>query len=382
MKRSTERILTTHVGSLPRPDELLDALDRGDGALSTLLPDAIRSIVRRQRELGIDVVNDGEYSKPSFITYVGDRLTGFETRGAATDAALWTSTREGRAFPEYYGQLPAPALPDVVCTGPIRYVGREALDRDIENLRAALSDVGGDDAFMTSISPVEIVFTHRNEHYESEEEFLFAVADALRDEYAAIIEAGLVLQIDDPCLVTYYNQAPDLSLDEVRGWATIRVEAINHALRGLPEDRVRFHTCYSINAGPRLHDMELDAMVDIMLQVRASAYSFEAGNPRHEHEWRIWQDVRLPEGKIIIPGVITNSSVMIEHPRVIADRIIRFANVVGRENVIAGSDCGFASFAHSKEFDQSVVWAKLAALSEGARLATEELWGATPVSRS
>lgn len=374
MRGGTERILTTHVGSLPRPAELLDALDDADAEFSKLLPDAVRSIVRQQRELGIDLVNDGEYPKPSFVTYVGDRLAGFESSGATADAGGWISTREGRAFPVYYGQLPAPAFPDVVCTEPIRYIGREALDRDIGNLKAALHESGVTEAFMTSISPVEIVFTQRNEYYPSEEDYLFAVADALREEYAAIIESGLVLQVDDPCLVTYYNQAPDLTIEEVRRWALTRVEAINHALRGLPEERIRFHTCYSINAGPRVHDMNLEDMVDIMLRVQASAYSFEAGNSRHEHEWRIWESVRLPEGKTIIPGVITNSSVMVEHPRVIADRIVRFARVVGRENVIAGSDCGFASFARSKEFDEGVVWAKLAALAEGARLATEELW--------
>jgi 5-methyltetrahydropteroyltriglutamate--homocysteine methyltransferase len=369
-----ERVLTTHVGSLPRPPALLAALDANDPGFAGLLPDAVREVVRRQVEAGLDVVNDGEYGKPGFIDYATGRLSGLEIELAeAGDGNAWATTREGIAFPRYYGRHPSPPGPRAVCVGPIDYVGQAELCRDIDNLKAAIA---GDDrvAFMPSISPVEIAMLYANEHYPSDDEYLLAVADALREEYRAIVDAGLILQVDDPSLVTYYNQSPSLTVDECRRWAHHQVEAINHALRGIPEDRVRFHTCYSINIGPRVHDMDLQDMVDVMLEVNAGAYSFEAGNARHEHEWRVWENVRLPDEKVLIPGVITNSSVMVEHPQVVADRIVRFAGVVGRERVIAGADCGFSSSAHSDEFEEAIVWAKLAALAEGARIASSALW--------
>jgi 5-methyltetrahydropteroyltriglutamate--homocysteine methyltransferase len=261
-----------------------------------------------------------------------------------------------------------------VCTGPITYVGHDAVQRDIANLKAALVGTGATQAFLPAISPSNVQAYIVNEFYATDEEFQVAIADALHDEYTAIAEAGLLVQIDDPRLVTQYVRDPSLSVAECRRWAEHHVEVLNHALRGIPEEQIRFHTCYSINMGPRVHDMELKDIVDIILEIRAGAYSFEAANPRHEHEWQVWEDVALPEGKLLIPGVITQSTVLVEHPALVAQRIERFASVVGRENVIAGADCGFATFAGSTEIHPSVAWAKLAALAEGARLASHTLW--------
>jgi 5-methyltetrahydropteroyltriglutamate--homocysteine methyltransferase len=231
------------------------------------------------------------------------------------------------------------------------------------------------EVFVPAVSPSNVEEWNPNRHYQSDEEYLFAIAEAMREEYRAIVDAGFLLQIDDPRLVTYYILHPEASVADCRRWGRARVEALNHALRGIPEDRVRFHTCYGINMGPRVHDMELKDVVDLILEVRAGAYSLEAANPRHEHEWRVWEEVKLPDGKVLIPGVITQSSVLVEHPEVVAERVVRFASVVGRENVIAGSDCGFATFAGSLEIHASIVWAKLAALAEGARRASKRLWG-------
>ena len=230
------------------------------------------------------------------------------------------------------------------------------------------------EAFIPAISPANVEDWQRNVYYKTQEEFLFAIADALHEEYRAIVDAGFLVQIDDPRLITYWLIKPDISLAECRAWCKVRVEALNHALRGIPPEKVRFHTCYGINMGPRVHDMELKDVVDIILAINAGAYSLEAANPRHEHEWKVWETVKLPEGKVLIPGVISNSTILVEHPELIAQRIVRFAGVLGRENVIAGSDCGFATFATSKEIHPSIVWAKLEALAEGARIATKELW--------
>jgi 5-methyltetrahydropteroyltriglutamate--homocysteine methyltransferase len=261
-----------------------------------------------------------------------------------------------------------------VCTGPVSYTGHALLAADIANLKAALAAVQVEEAFMPAVSPSNIEEWQRNRHYRSDEEFVFAVAEAMRDEYKAIVDAGLLLQIDDPRLVTRYNVTPDASVADCRKWAEVRIEALNHALRGLPRERIRFHTCYGINIGPRVHDMELKDVVDLILRVNAGAYSFEAANPRHEHEWTVWRDVKLPEGALLIPGVITQSGVVVEHPEAVAQRLERFAGVVGRENVIAGADCGFGTFAGADEIDERIVWAKLAALVQGARIASERLW--------
>jgi 5-methyltetrahydropteroyltriglutamate--homocysteine methyltransferase len=388
MKRSTERILTTHAGSLPRPDDLLAMVQaRAQGgrfdepAYSARLRQAVADVVRQQVRLGIDVVDDGEMSKPGFIHYVNERLGGFAPSPDAPSRSTWADSRETRAFPEFYAwfaqALPSPATKaaHLACVGPITYKGRALLQADLENLKAALAGVNLAEVFVPAVSPSNVEEWNPNRHYRSDEEYLFAIAEAMREEYRAIVDAGFLLQIDDPRLVTYYILHPEASIAECRRWGRIRVEALNHALRGIPEDRVRFHTCYGINMGPRVHDMELKDIVDVILAVRAGAYSLEAANPRHEHEWRVWEEVKLPDGKVLIPGVITQSSVLVEHPEVVAERIVRFASVVGRENVIAGSDCGFATFAGSLEIHPSIVWAKLSALAEGARLASRRLWG-------
>jgi len=251
----------------------------------------------------------------------------------------------------------------------------DEFQKEASTFRSALKDVRVEEAFVPAISPSNVASWETNQYYKTEEEFLFAIAEAMREEYNAIVDAGFLLQVDDPALATYYILHPEASVEECRKWASMRVEALNHALRGIPEEKIRYHTCYSINFGPRVHDMELRHIIDIILRVRAGAYSFEAANPRHEHEWRLWKTVKLPEGKSIIPGVITQSTVLVEHPELVTERIMRFADAVGRENVIAGADCGFASFATSFEIHPSIVWAKLRSLVEGARLASEQLWG-------
>jgi 5-methyltetrahydropteroyltriglutamate--homocysteine methyltransferase len=383
MKRSTDRILTTHVGSLPRPADLLDvvqAKEQGkavdEKAHAARLRAAVAEVVRKQIDLGIDIIDDGEFGKPSFVSYVNERLGGFEVDKDMPRPSPWAGSREARAFPEFYGQGHVAARQNhMVCTGPITYRGMAQLQTDIDNLRAALNAAKPEEVFMPAISPASVADWQRNAYYKTEEEYLFAIADALREEYEAIVNAGLLLQVDDPHLVTYWIKEPDLTLEQFRKWAQLRVEALNHALRNIPPEKVRHHTCYGINMGPRIHDLEFKHIVDLVLNIRAGAYSFEAANPRHEHEWKIWESTKLPAGKSLIPGVISHSTVLVEHPELVAERICRYANVVGRENVIAGSDCGFATFAGSKEVHPSIVWAKFTSLVEGARLASQQLWG-------
>jgi 5-methyltetrahydropteroyltriglutamate--homocysteine methyltransferase len=264
----------------------------------------------------------------------------------------------------------------MVCIGPITYKGHEALQMDIANLKAALQGVNFEEAFMPATSPTNIESQRRNEHYPTQEAYLYAIADAMREEYHAIVEAGFVLQIDDPRLVTYYVANPTLSVEHCRKWAALRVEVLNYALRDIAPEHVRFHTCYGINIGPRIHDMPLKDIIDIMLKINAGAYSFEAANPRHEHEWRVWEGVKLPEGTVLIPGVISHTTNLVEHPELVAERLVKYAAIVGREHVIAGSDCGFSSFASSEpEIHPTVVWAKFQAMAEGAQLASAQLWG-------
>jgi 5-methyltetrahydropteroyltriglutamate--homocysteine methyltransferase len=382
MKHSSERILTTHAGSLPRPAALLDQVERdGSRAFDTppaaaRLSAAVTDIVRRQADLGIDVIDDGEYGKPSFVSYINERLGGYEVDKVAGPRNQWSTSREGLSFPEFYAQTHAASRhTHMVCTGPITYQGHGPLQRDIANLKAALTGAAIEEVFMPAISPSNIEDWQRNAYYKSQEDYVFAIAEAMREEYQAIVDAGFLLQIDDPRLVTYYIIHPEASVADCRKWAEMRVAALNHALRNIPEEKIRFHTCYGINMGPRVHDMELKDVVDIILKIRAGAYSFEAANPRHEHEWTVWKNAKLPDGKIVIPGVISHSTVLVEHPELVAQRLVRFAGVVGRENVIAGSDCGFATFAGSKEVHPSIVWAKFKALSDGARIASKELWG-------
>jgi 5-methyltetrahydropteroyltriglutamate--homocysteine methyltransferase len=389
MKRSTERMLTTFVGSLARPPGLLEIMKAKEGgqpydheALAARVRGAVAEVVRRQAEAGVDVVTDGEQGKPSFITYVGERLSGFEPRAARPREGPWVGTREEVAFPEYY-QWYAQGRPrniappvEMVCTGPIAYKGHGALQTDIANLKAALTGLNVEEAFLPATSPTNIEAQRRNEYYPTDEAYLQAIADAMREEYQGIIDAGFLLQIDDPRLVTYYVSNPGLTVEQCRRWAEVRVEVLNYALRGIPPENVRFHTCYGINIGPRVHDMPLQDIVDIMLKVNAGAYSFEAANPRHEHEWRVWEGIKLPEGKVLIPGVISHTTNLVEHPELVAERLVRYAKVVGREHVIAGSDCGFSSFANAQpEVHPTVVWAKFQAMAEGARLASGQLWG-------
>ncbi len=387
MKRSTDRILTTHVGSLARPRGVLDLLfakERREphdaDLLESLVRDAVADSVERQAAAGIDIVCDGEQSKSSFLTYIAQRLKGFSPSDRQGED-LWVQSRETIAFPEFYdahrkareGLVATPVK--LVCTGPVKYDGHAALERDIANVQAAAAATGVEEMFMTAVSPSDVEGQQPNAFYRSDEEYLFAIAAAMREEYRAIVDAGLLLQIDDPRLLTYYISRPDLSVADCRKWAALRVEALNHALEGLPEDRVRFHTCYGINIGPRVHEMNLADIVDIVLEVRAGAYLFEAANPRHEHEWQVWEDVEVPEGKTLIPGVISHSTPLVEHPELIAQRLVRFAGVVGRENLMAGSDCGFASFAATEqEIHPSIVWEKFRSLAQGARLASERLW--------
>jgi len=381
MERSTSRILTTHAGSLPRPADLLEMAHRphDPAAYAARVRRAVADVVREQVEHGLDVIDDGEMSKPSFITYVTERLSGF-TRSTEPGALPWAGSKEVTAFPEFYAPMlresPNAAAPRFACTGPITYIGQAQVQADIANLKAALASVTAVEAFIPAISPSNVEGRQKNLYYKTEDEYLFAIAEAMHEEYRAIADAGLLLQIDDPRLVTYYIASPTSTVAECRRWADVRVDALNHALRGIPRERVRFHTCYSINMGPRVHDMALKDIVDVILKVNAGAYSFEAANPRHDHEWRVWKDVKLPEGALLIPGVITQSTVLVEHPELVADRIERFASVVGREHVIAGADCGFATFAGSTEIHPSVAWAKLAALVEGAQIATQRLWRA------
>jgi 5-methyltetrahydropteroyltriglutamate--homocysteine methyltransferase len=389
MKRSTERILTTFVGSLARPPDLLEIMKAKEGgqpydheALAARVRSAVAEVVRRQVGAGVDIVTDGEQGKPSFITYVSERLSGFEPRAARPREGPWVGTREETAFPEYYewyakGRRSNVASPlNMVCTEPITYTGQKALQTDIENLKTALKGMNAEEAFMPASSPTNIEAQRRNEYYPNDEAYLYAIADAMREEYKGIVGAGFLLQIDDPRLVTYYVSNPDLTLEQCRKWAEKRVEVLNYALRDISPENVRFHTCYGINIGPRVHDMPLKDIVDIMLKVNAGAYSFEAANPRHEHEWRVWEGVKLPEGVALIPGVISHTTNLVEHPELAAERLVRYAEVVGRERVIAGSDCGFSSFANAEpEVHPTVVWAKFQAMAESARLASERLWG-------
>jgi 5-methyltetrahydropteroyltriglutamate--homocysteine methyltransferase len=386
MKLSTDRILTTHVGSLPRPDDLFEMmLDKMDGkpidekAYEARVRKAVADSVKEQVGVGLDVVGDGEMGKPSFITYAAQRLDGLEKREGVRPSPF-SNTRETIDFPEYYQSTVAEQVSArrrrarMVCAGPIKYKGQAQLHTDLENLKAALQGVKATEAFVPAIAPSNVETTTPNEYYPTAEAYVFAIAEAMREEYKAIVDAGFLLQIDDPFLVTYYIMRPELNIADCRKWAELRVEALNVALAGIPPEKVRFHTCYSVNMGPRVHDMQLKNIIDVILRVRAGAYTFEAANPRHEHEWEEWRRAKTPDDKVLIPGVITQSTVLVEHPELVAQRICRFADVVGRERVIAGADCGFASFAGSNEVHPSIVWAKFKSLVEGSRLASKKLW--------
>jgi 5-methyltetrahydropteroyltriglutamate--homocysteine methyltransferase len=402
MKTSSDRILTTHVGSLPRPDDLM-ALYRENAADAMLLPrlkSAVGEIVARQRALGIDIVNDGEYGKAmraavdygAWWSYVYDRLGGFELseEQARQGRAAWTyGSKERKEFAEFYGEeasagqqraasgaAAAPSgtstarLYGLTCTGPVTYSGHAAIERDIAKLKAAIKVAKVEEAFMTAVSPATLQILP-NAYYKSREEYSWALAEAIREEYRAIIDAGFILQIDDPALVDIYDWWFSMhdDLAGYRKWAAFQVEAVNHALAGIPEDRVRFHICWGSWHGPHTGDVALKDIADLLVKVNAQGYSVEAGNVRHEHEWKVWQETKLPAGKLLIPGVVSHATNVVEHPELVADRILNYASVVGRENVIAGTDCGLGGRIHPQ-----LAWAKLAALRDGADLASRQLW--------
>jgi 5-methyltetrahydropteroyltriglutamate--homocysteine methyltransferase len=393
MKRSDRRILTTHTGSLPRPADLVEALNAKElgqshdtRALDSRVRRAIAEIVQQEADTGLDVINDGEHSKVSWMAYARGRLSGLEE--IDSPVRFRGATRDSLAFPAAYEDMKVmlagrsaaivakrTVRPKAwVCSGPIAYVGQSELRADIDNLKAALKGVKAEEAFVTAISPSNLELYYDNHYYGSAEEYLTALADAMHVEYKAIVDAGFVLQIDDPRMATHYNRTPNASIDDCRKFMALRVEAVNHALRGIAPDRVRFHTCYSVNIAPRLFDFELKHFVDLMLQVRAGGYAIEAANPRHEHEWELWREVRLPDDKILIPGVVSHCIHLVEHPELVAQRIVRFAEVVGRERVIAGTDCGFGTSGAGDEVHPDVAWAKLRSLVEGARIASKKLW--------
>jgi 5-methyltetrahydropteroyltriglutamate--homocysteine methyltransferase len=375
------RFLTTHAGSLPRPHDLLDLMKvkvsgkpYDKAAYDKRVKAAVEECVRKQVQAGIDIVTDGEQSKPGFFLYVNERLEGFTPRPGMRRKFFPAETA---AFPEYYAQYfkqamlggtVAPVVP-MVCTGPVRYRGEAAIAQDIANLKAAAAAAGAQGVFMPAVAPSGV---GSNEFYNSEEEFFHAVGAALSVEYKAIVDAGFTLQIDDPFLSDVFVD-PDYDAKGRTARARMYVEAVNASLKGIPPEKVRFHTCYGINEGPRIHEASLADVVDAMLAVNAGAYSFEAANPRHEHEYHLWETVKLPDGKKLIPGVITHASNIVEHPELIAERLLRYANLVGSGNVIAGVDCGFSSQAtYSPEVHPTVVWAKFQAMRDGAQLASKK----------
>jgi 5-methyltetrahydropteroyltriglutamate--homocysteine methyltransferase len=396
MKTSTHRILTTHVGSIPRPESikaLLRARMEGQSIdkaqLAARVAEAVNDVVRRQAEVGLDVISDGEMGKVSFLGYAEERLTGFvpmmahdQNVPSSNVGTSWArridTRREWRAFREYYEEyLPRampPAAPPGVCQGPIMYQGEAMLRRDLAALKAALQGVQVEETFVPAIAPA-MVGRGQNQYYTTDEDYVFAVAEAMRIEYRAIVDAGFILQIDDPGLgETWDMMIPEPPLDVYRRMQMQNIDALNHALEGVPEDRVRYHLCWGSWQGPHLHDLGLRDIVDLMLRVKAQAYSVEAATPRHAYEWRVWEDVKLPDGKVLIPGVIAHTTAVVEHPETVAERIMNFAKVVGRERVIAGADCGFAQGAMYQRQHPTVMWAKFAALVQGAKLASERLW--------
>jgi 5-methyltetrahydropteroyltriglutamate--homocysteine methyltransferase len=394
MKRSTERILTTHVGSLVRPLPILEALKAeaygepiDQQAFTSNLKSAVRDVVARQTDIGIDVVSDGEYGKVGWNNYILERFTGLSL--SEVRQGYRYVGRDRSEFPEFYAKYDryqyTAWLPESLetkselvrweCTGPITYKGREPIDRDIANFKAALADTDATEAFLPVVSPGSAEASHRNQYYSTAEEYVYAIADALKPEYRAIVDAGLLLQVDDAFMPTLYDALyPNITMEDYLKFSDMRIEALNYALEGIPPDRVRYHICWGSWNAPHVGDVPLRDIVDIMFKVNARGYSIEAANPRHEHEWRVWEDVKLPDDTILIPGVVTHSTNVVEHPELVAWRITNFARLVGRDNVIASTDCGFAQHWNLNRVHETVQWAKLRALSEGASLASQELW--------
>ncbi len=385
MKRSDRRILTTHSGSLIRPQEVAD-FDRArqEGrridaqSYDAALKQAVVDVVRKQAEAGIDVVDDGEFSKSSWGTYINQRVSGFK-HDPERDMAINYTGRDSERFAEFFdaesgGQRRRRWRGADVCVEPIVYTDKHSIHRDIAHVKEAAAAAGVEEAFLPVVAPASAAFNGVNDYYKTEEEYVYALAEALRVEYLAISESGLILQVDDAVLANAYDELMSKGRDVYRKWADLRIEALNHALRGIPSDRVRYHLCYGSWHAPHMSDAPLEDIVDLILRVNADAYSIEAANVRHEHEWRVWENVKLPEGKMLIPGVVTHHTISVEHPRLVADRIIRYAQIVGRENVIGGTDCGFQQGARIERVHPSIMWAKLQSLAEGARIASQELW--------
>jgi 5-methyltetrahydropteroyltriglutamate--homocysteine methyltransferase len=393
MQRSTNRILTTHVGSLIRPPQLLELVrsrQSGDTVnqhgYDKCLTDSVAEVVRRQAHTGIDIVNDGEFGKStSWSLYTLKRLSGFELRPFQPGADTFARGADRQRFPEFYAELEGRnadrtwskvTVQDAVCVGPIQYTGRQELQRDIDNLKAGLDGVQVEEAFLPVAAPSSAIPDRKNEYYRNDEELVIALAEALRTEYRTIAQSGILLQVDDArAAVTYDRMVPPASFDDYYRWLSRHVEVLNHALEGIPEDRIRYHVCWGSWPGPHTSDVPLKKIVDLILKVRAGAYLIEAANPRHEHEWKVWKDVKLPEGKVLAPGVVSHGTNVVEHPELVAERIRRFAGVVGRENVIASTDCGFAQEELNRRVHPSIMWAKLESMAEGARIASRELWG-------
>ena len=387
MKRSSDRILTTHVGSLIRPQPLQDFLRARQAgkpvdpkAYDACLTQSVADIVRRQAEAGIDVISDGEFGKSiSWSQYVLERLSGFERRSVKPGANPFQRGADREKFAEFYAELDAregaATTMDSVCVGPISYTGQAELQRDIDNFKAALKKVQVEEAFLPVAAPASVIPDRRNEYYKSDEECLHAIGAAMRTEYKMIVDAGFVLQLDDArAAVSYDRMVPPASFDDYRKWVAMHMAVLNRAIEGLPPERIRYHVCWGSWPGPHTTDVPLKDIVDLILSVRVGAYVIEGANPRHEHEWKVWQDVKLPAGKVLIPGVISHATNVVEHPELIAERLVRYAKLVGRENVIAGTDCGFAQGPFYRRVHPSIMWAKLEALAAGARLASKELW--------
>jgi 5-methyltetrahydropteroyltriglutamate--homocysteine methyltransferase len=396
MKASLAHILTSHAGSLPRPDELIEAWEANDErALPQTLKAAVTDVVRRQKELGIDVPGDGEFGKPmaqrvnygSWWRYSWNRLGGLDPNGPSLYEMEAHRSRPGQVvltsfgnrrdrtrFAVAYGDpdsgiTTGPRPPAPICIAPIQYAGHDAIKADIARFKAALQAAGVEEGFMTAVAPAS-ASRIGNTYYKTEEELLYACADAMREEYKAILDAGLILQLDDPAIAENWDQInPEPSVEDYQKFTMVRVEALNYAIRGLPQDRIRFHLCWGSWHGPHTTDIPMRDIVEIMLAIDAQAYSFEAGNVRHEHEWRVWEDIKLPDGKLILPGVVSHATNVVEHPELVADRILRFAQPVGRERVIASTDCGLGGRIHP-----DIAWAKLDALVQGAALASRQLW--------
>ncbi len=386
---SSDRIVVTHAGSLVRPDDLiayLRAIDGGESydeaAHAQCLADSVRDVVARQRDVGVDLVSDGEYGKSAWNYYVYQRLGGIELRphppGGANFASVNDAPTDWTRFPEFYADYFATQQEyespggDWACVGPVTYTGRAAIERDIANLKAAMEAAGAEEGFLPVVAPASCFPNLIDEHYGSEQAALMGVAEALREEYRAIVDAGLSVQIDDAYIPFMYDVlVPPATMTEYRAWAQPRLDALAHALEGIPEDRVRYHVCWGSWNGPHTNDVAMKDIVDLVLQVPAGSYLFEAANPRHEHEWRVWEDVDLPAGKTIVPGVISHATNVVEHPELVAERLARFASLVGPENVAAGTDCGFAQGPYIQRVHPSIMWAKLTALAEGAELATK-----------